>query len=49
MCLLIQARPKDILPQAQAIRDSLDGRKLCMMVTEGELSAALDRFREVPT
>ena len=29
-----------ILPQVQTIRDALDGRKLCLVVTEGELGAA---------
>ena len=32
-----------ILPQVQAIRDTLDARCLCMVVTEGELAAALER------
>ena len=42
--------PKErlILPQVQAIRDSLDGRKLCMIVTEGELCHALDILRGDP-
>ncbi len=37
-----------ILPQVQAIRDSLDGRKLCMVVTEEELPDALGRLRHAP-
>ena len=37
-----------ILPQVQAIRDLLDSRCLCMVVTDGELSAALKRLATPP-
>ena len=37
-----------ILPQVQAIRDSLDGRKICMVVTEEELPAAIDCLKNPP-
>ncbi|MBQ9405170.1 MAG: [Desulfovibrio sp.] len=37
-----------ILPQVQAIRDCLDGRKLCMVVTEGELPRALHTLSRDP-
>ena len=30
-----------ILPQVQTIRDALDGHKLCLVVTDGEIGAAL--------
>lgn len=37
-----------ILPQVQAIRDCLDGRKICMVCTEEELGAAFARLRNAP-
>lgn len=37
-----------ILPQVQTIRDALDGRKLCLVVTEGELGAAFACLKEPP-
>ncbi len=37
-----------ILPQVQAVRDSLDSRKLCMVVTEGDLPRALDSLKRAP-
>ncbi len=37
-----------ILPQVQAIRDVLDGRRICLIVTEAELPAALDRLTTPP-
>ena len=37
-----------ILPQVQAIRDLLDSRCLCMVVTDGELPAALSRLASPP-
>ncbi len=37
-----------ILPQVQAIRDVLDGRRICLVVTEAELPAALDRLKTPP-
>lgn len=37
-----------ILPQVQAVRDSLDGQKICMVIKETELSAALDRLKLPP-
>lgn len=37
-----------ILPQVQAIRDSLDGQKICMAIKETELSAALDKLKLPP-
>ena len=41
-------RGRLILPQMQAIRDCLDGGKLCMVVTEARLSAALARLEKRP-
>ena len=37
-----------ILPQVQAIRDLLDSRCLCMILTEGELPSALSRLKCPP-
>jgi len=37
-----------ILPQVQTIRDALDGHKLCLVVTEGELGAAFACLKEPP-
>ncbi len=37
-----------ILPQVQAIRDSLDNHRLCLMVTEEELLLALARLKCAP-
>ena len=37
-----------ILPQVQTIRDILDGRGLCMVLTEEELASAFSRLREPP-
>ncbi len=37
-----------ILPQVQAIRDSLDGRKICMVCTEHDLPHALKRLKQSP-
>lgn len=41
-------RGRLILPQVQAIRDSLDGKKICLVVTEAELPAALDCLKKAP-
>ncbi len=41
-------RGRLILPQVQAIRDLLDSRCLCMIVTEKELPAALSRLSSPP-
>lgn len=41
-------RGRLILPQVQAIRDSLDGRKLALVSTEGELPLALSCLQEPP-
>ncbi len=41
-------RGRLILPQVQTIRDSLDGRKICLVVTEAELPAALDCLKKAP-
>ncbi|MDO5536826.1 MAG: [FeFe] hydrogenase H-cluster maturation GTPase HydF [Desulfovibrionaceae bacterium] len=38
-----------ILPQVQTIRDALDGRKICMVVTEEELVPALDCLAARPS
>ena len=45
-----KAAPKGrlILPQVQAIRDSLDGRKICLATTDKDLPAALRRLKEAP-
>ena len=37
-----------ILPQVQAIRDCLDGRKICMICTEGELEDAFGKLKDAP-
>ena len=37
-----------ILPQVQAIRDCLDGEKLSLVVTNTELSAALNSLKRPP-
>lgn len=37
-----------ILPQVQAIRDSLDGRKLCLVVTDAELPLIRSRLSRAP-
>ena len=37
-----------ILPQVQTIRDALDGHKLCLVVTEGELGVAFACLKEPP-
>lgn len=37
-----------ILPQVQTIRDSLDGRCLCLVVTEEQLPQAFAALREPP-
>ena len=41
-------RGRLILPQVQAIRDSLDGRKICLATTDKDLPAALLRLKEAP-
>ena len=41
-------RGRLILPQVQAIRDSLDGRKICLATTDKDLPAALRRLKEAP-
>ena len=41
-------RGRLILPQVQTIRDSLDGRKICLVVTEAELPAALRCLKKAP-
>ena len=38
-----------ILPQVQTIRDALDGRKICLVVTEEELKAAFACLKEKPS
>ncbi len=38
-----------ILPQVQAIRDLLDGRRLCLVTTEADLPAALQALKEPPS
>ena len=41
-------RGRLILPQVQAIRDSLDGRKICLATTDKDLPVALRRLKEAP-